>query len=62
MDDDIESPCNRICVIEQDSRLCRGCYRTLTEISGWAQYSRAEKRTLLATIAQRKTESNAAAN
>ena len=54
MDDDVDSPCNRICVVDQESGWCRGCYRTLAEISYWAQYSRAEKLALLETIAQRK--------
>ena len=54
MDDDIESPCNKICVVEQASGLCRGCNRTLTEISYWARYTRAEKLAVLAAIAQRK--------
>lgn len=62
MDDGIESPCNKICVIEQDSGLCRGCYRTLNEISRWARYSRTEQLALLATIARRKTAPTAAAN
>ena len=62
MDDDVESPCNRICVIEQDSGLCRGCYRTLAEISAWERYSRTEKLALIETIAQRKTAPATAAN
>jgi len=52
--DDIDSPCNRICVVEETSGFCRGCYRTLSEISYWAQFTRAEKFALLEKIAQRK--------
>jgi len=59
MDDDIESPCTNVCMIDQHSNLCRGCYRTLAEISRWMSYSRAEKLALLETLAQRKS---AAAN
>ena len=62
MDDDIESPCNKVCVVELDNGLCRGCYRTLNEISCWAQYSRTEKLALLAAIAQRKTATTATAS
>jgi predicted Fe-S protein YdhL (DUF1289 family) len=54
VNDDIESPCNRICVVETASGLCRGCYRTLREISCWAQLTRIEKLALLEDIARRK--------
>jgi predicted Fe-S protein YdhL (DUF1289 family) len=52
--DDIDSPCNRICVVEKASGFCRGCYRTLGEISYWAQFTRTQKLALLEKIAQRK--------
>ena len=54
MDDDIESPCVRICVIDETRDICRGCYRTLDEISKWASYPRAQKLALLDDLAQRK--------
>ena len=54
MDDDVESPCTNVCIIDQHSGRCRGCHRTLAEISRWMSYSRAEKLALLETIAQRK--------
>ncbi|MBI4192792.1 MAG: DUF1289 domain-containing protein [Betaproteobacteria bacterium] len=48
------SPCNRICVIDDKSGWCRGCHRTLAEISHWEKYSRAEKFAVLKKIALRK--------
>lgn len=51
--DEIISPCTRVCIIDQKSGLCRGCRRTLTEISYWASYTRTEKLAVLETIAQR---------
>jgi predicted Fe-S protein YdhL (DUF1289 family) len=53
-DDDVPSPCLKICVVDQTRDLCRGCYRTLDEISHWASYTRAEKIALLDQLAQRK--------
>jgi predicted Fe-S protein YdhL (DUF1289 family) len=50
----IDSPCNKICVVDSERGLCRGCYRTLAEISRWVNYSRAEKITVLREVAQRK--------
>ena len=54
MDDDIESPCTNVCMIDQGSGQCKGCYRTLAEISRWMSYSRTEKLALLETLARRK--------
>ncbi len=54
MDDDVESPCVRICVVDETRDICRGCYRTLDEISKWASYTRAQKLALLDELAQRK--------
>jgi len=54
MDDDVESPCVRICVVDETRSVCRGCYRTLDEISRWASYTRTEKLALLEVLANRK--------
>jgi predicted Fe-S protein YdhL (DUF1289 family) len=35
----IESPCEKICILDQPSGLCRGCGRSLIEIERWAVYS-----------------------
>ena len=54
MTDDIESPCNKICVVDTASGFCRGCYRTLREISYWARFTRIQKLALLEKIERRK--------
>jgi predicted Fe-S protein YdhL (DUF1289 family) len=51
---DIDSPCTRICVVDDESGLCRGCHRTLVDISYWVNYSRAGKLAVLIKVAQRK--------
>ena len=53
-DDDVPSPCTRICMVDDARYICRGCYRTLDEISKWASYSREEKLALLTELAQRR--------
>jgi len=53
-EEDVPSPCVRICVIDEVRDICRGCYRTLDEISRWASYSRGQKLALLNDLAQRK--------
>ena len=54
MADDIESPCVRVCIRDGTRDICRGCYRTLGEISKWSSYTHAQKLALLEDLAQRK--------
>ncbi|MDB5812046.1 MAG: hypothetical protein JWN94_4168 [Betaproteobacteria bacterium] len=54
IEDDVPSPCIRICVVDETRAICRGCYRTLDEISRWAGYPRAQKLALLEDLARRK--------
>ena len=54
MADEVESPCVRECVIDAANGWCRGCYRTLSEISRWTTFSPAQQRALLAALEQRR--------
>ena len=51
----VESPCVKICVIEDDG-LCVGCARTLDEIARWSQMTPQERRTLMAQLPARRRE------
>ncbi|HSD59284.1 MAG TPA: DUF1289 domain-containing protein [Burkholderiales bacterium] len=51
--DDIPSPCIKVCIMDPVLGLCAGCYRTLDEIAGWADYAPAEKLRVLERIAVR---------
>jgi predicted Fe-S protein YdhL (DUF1289 family) len=33
----IESPCVRICTLDESGRVCMGCFRTIEEIGQWSQ-------------------------
>ncbi len=37
--DEVQSPCIKICVIHQESRLCTGCLRSIDEIGAWSRMS-----------------------
>jgi predicted Fe-S protein YdhL (DUF1289 family) len=50
------SPCTGICQIEQDSRLCLGCARTLDEIAAWRGASEAEKQRIWAELPTRRAK------
>jgi uncharacterized protein len=49
----METPCNKICVIDPSSRLCRGCGRTADEIAGWTAMTDAERRAIMDALQAR---------
>jgi predicted Fe-S protein YdhL (DUF1289 family) len=51
---DAESPCIRECVIDQQTGYCRGCWRTLDEISFWTSYTPGEKQRILQCLQARR--------
>jgi predicted Fe-S protein YdhL (DUF1289 family) len=46
----IDTPCEKICVVDQPSGLCRGCGRSLAEIERWTAYSDSERRRIMAEL------------
>ncbi|MGO9360672.1 MAG: DUF1289 domain-containing protein [Xanthobacteraceae bacterium] len=49
----IESPCTKICVMDPLSGLCRGCGRTLAEISAWATLRPSERAAIIRKLPER---------
>jgi len=49
----VPSPCIRVCMIDPATGLCRGCRRTLEEISSWSALPAEEKRALLEALRAR---------
>ena len=49
----IETPCIKVCVIDQTTRLCGGCGRTLDEIAAWATYTNDDRRRIMAALPNR---------
>ncbi|WP_133496310.1 DUF1289 domain-containing protein [Stakelama pacifica] len=49
----VANPCVGICRIDPDSDLCRGCARTLDEISRWSTVDDAGRQAILDRIAAR---------
>lgn len=43
----MQSPCVKICVIDEPSRQCLGCGRTLREIGGWSQMTDFERQMIM---------------
>ncbi len=47
------SPCVSICTLDERG-VCRGCLRTVAEISNWLRMSAAQRRVVLARIEARR--------
>lgn len=50
----MESPCVKICVIDQASGLCTGCLRTRGEIAVWSSITSAERRKIMSELPKRQ--------
>jgi predicted Fe-S protein YdhL (DUF1289 family) len=50
----IESPCNKICVIDPLTRLCAGCGRSTAEIENWLQMSSHERARVMMELPDRR--------
>jgi predicted Fe-S protein YdhL (DUF1289 family) len=56
----IETPCEKICVVDQPSGLCRGCGRSLAEIECWTRYSAGERARIMDKLPARLEAMSAA--
>ncbi len=51
----IESPCIKVCVIDAESKLCTGCWRTLDEIAAWTTLPPETRSRIMADLPARRT-------
>jgi len=49
-----ESPCNGTCKIDNDTKICKGCYRTIDEIVSWPELSNSDKEIINILVEKRK--------
>nr|WP_306266222.1 DUF1289 domain-containing protein [Pararhizobium sp. IMCC3301] len=49
----MKSPCVNICLIDEPTRQCLGCGRSLREISGWSQMNDAERDAIMKVLPHR---------
>jgi hypothetical protein len=54
----IETPCIKVCVMNQSTGLCAGCGRTLDEIARWGAMSQAERVAIMRVLAERRAGIN----
>ncbi|PCJ95817.1 MAG: DUF1289 domain-containing protein [Hyphomicrobiales bacterium] len=49
----MQTPCQNICQIDEATRLCLGCGRSLREIGSWTQLSNDERSDIMAQLPAR---------
>jgi uncharacterized protein len=52
----VDSPCTKVCVMDEDDRYCLGCKRTLGEIARWGEMSDAERAEIMARLPERRSD------
>jgi len=52
-DSPIETPCNKVCVLDATCGLCIGCGRTAAEIGSWIGLTADERRRIMAELPER---------
>lgn len=53
-DGEVDSPCINHCRIDDATGWCQGCRRTIGEIMNWPKATEAERRAILADLANRR--------
>lgn len=50
----IATPCVKVCIVDPESGLCLGCFRTLQEIGGWSRLPEEERLALMRDLPARR--------
>lgn len=50
----IVTPCVKVCVVDGESGLCLGCFRTLEEVARWSRFSDEQRAAIMADLPGRK--------
>lgn len=51
----IATPCIKVCVVDGESGLCMGCYRSLPEVAGWQKLSDGQRAAIMAELPTRRS-------
>ncbi len=54
--EEIDSPCQKICLIHEPSGLCIGCHRSRAEIAMWSRYSAQERQSIMTALPDRASQ------
>jgi len=50
----VATPCVKVCVVDGESGLCLGCYRTLNEIAAWGAFTPEQRDRVMAELPDRR--------
>ena len=50
----VVTPCIKVCVVDGPTGLCLGCFRTLSEIAGWAALDEDRRAEIMAELPDRR--------
>ncbi|HEX8568603.1 MAG TPA: DUF1289 domain-containing protein [Caulobacteraceae bacterium] len=50
----VATPCVKVCIVDGDSGLCLGCFRTLGEIASWSALSAEQRSELMRELPGRR--------
>ena len=50
----IATPCVQVCIVDGQSGLCLGCFRTLSEVAGWAKLEDATRTAIINQLPERR--------
>jgi len=51
----VASPCVKVCIVDGESGLCLGCFRTLEEIAAWAGLPDPERASIMKNLPGRRS-------
>ena len=51
----VVTPCIKVCVVDGESGLCLGCFRTLPEIAGWSALEPRQRAIVMAELPDRRS-------
>ena len=51
----VATPCVKVCIVDGESGLCLGCYRTLREVARWSAFDDAEREAIMAALPGRRS-------
>lgn len=54
--DEIDSPCQKVCLIHPEAEICIGCNRTHAEIAGWSRMSPDERKSITESLPSRSAK------
>jgi uncharacterized protein len=51
----IATPCVKVCIVDGESGLCLGCYRTVPEVARWAALADVQREAIMAELPSRRS-------